>query len=207
MFFVFVFNVAAYSNDVRLGVAWSYNHMKDPNPARTDYSLGDVDINGIGISIGTAFENYSDAAFWADVSVVFPGQFKFDGVPMQVPANSYLYYSEIAAGGAMTFDLKNAEFYLGLGYSIKDLAFRYDLDTHGRYREYNLLASGPAAYAAAKIEMGRDLSFQLTAIPTMTIYTVRITRDKGGISSGSVKDFLFTVAFAVDASLSICYTF
>lgn len=206
LLFAVVFGVAAYHVDGRVGFAWAYNHMKDPVP-ESQYSLGDVDINGIGFSFGVAVENYRNGAFWADISVAFPGQFKFGGVARNVPANSYLYYVNMAAGYTMTFDTNNATFYLGIGYSIKDLNYRYNLNAYGMYREYNLMASGPSAYVAAKVELARNISIQLTALPTLTINTVRATKDKGGFDGKTYRDFIYNAAFAVDASLSFCYTF
>ena len=206
LLFAVAFGVAASHVDGRVGFAWAYNRMKDPVPEST-YSLGDADINGMGFSVGVAVENYRNGAFWADLSFTFPGQFKLDGKTLSVPANSYLYYANLAAGYAMTFDTKAATFYLGIGYSIKELCYRYNLNTHGMYREYNLMASGPTAYVAAKVELARNVSIQLTALPTLTINTVRITRTKGGIDGRTNRDFIYNAAFAVDASVSLCYTF
>ena len=206
LLFAVIFGVAAYHVDSRVGFAWAYNRMKDPVP-ESAYSLGDADINGIGFSVGVAVETYRNGAFWADTSFVFPGQFKLGGTEVRVPANSYLYYANIAAGYAMTFDTKAATFYMGLGYSIKNLCYRYNLNTHGLYREYNLMVSGPTAYVATKVELAGNVSIQLTALPTLTINTVRITRTKGGIDGRTNRDFIYNAAFAVDASVSLCYTF
>ena len=207
LFFVLVSGVAAYNVDARLGLVWANTHITDPNPSRTAISRGDADINGLGVSIGTTVEYYNDSAFWADVSFVFPGDFRFNGETIPIRANSYLFYSDIAAGGALTFDMKNFELYLGLGYSICELFYRYDI-SNSVYREYSLSASGPAAYLAAKMDLGREFSIQLTAIPTLTIYTNRVTKDRGTYADrNKVKDFIFKTGFAINASLSVVYTF
>ena len=206
LFFVLVSGVAAYNVDVRIGLAWANTHLTDPNPAST-LSRGDADINGLGISIGTAVEYYNDTAFWADMNFVFPGDFRLDGNAISVQANSYLFFADYSAGGALTFDMDSLELYLGLGYSYCELLYRFNI-TNTRYREYTLSASGPAAYIAAKLDIGKALSLQLTAIPKLTIYTSRVTRDKGGYTDRNrTRDFLFKTGFEVNASFSLVYTF
>ena len=207
LFFVLVSGAVAYNVDARIGLAWAKTHLTDPNPSRTSVSMGDADINGLGISLGTAVEYYNNTAFWADLNFVFPGDFKFDGAPIPIQANSYLFYTDFATGGAFTFDMKNLELYLGLGYSFCELLYRYNL-TDTRYREYTLLASGPAVYLAAKIDLGKALSLQLTSVPKLTIFTKRETVDRSRYSDKyRDKDFLFRTGFEVNASLSLVYTF
>ena len=206
LFTVLVSGVAAYKADARIGVAWANARIADPNPSRS-VSLGDASINGIGVSLGTAFDYYNDTAFWADISFVFPGDFRFDGAPVASRANSYIFFTDVSLGGALTFDMNSLELYVGLGYSYCEVFYRYDLAST-MYREYSLSTSGPAAYLAGKMDLGRDLSIQLTAIPKLTIFTSRVTRDRGRYSEREkVSDFVFRTGFEVNASLSLVYTF
>ena len=210
LIFVVIFGVSAYRTDARLGFVFEKALIKDPYPSRTG-SLGDADITGLGFSLGTTVRSYNDTAFWADLSLAFPGQFKFNGNVLTLGANSYLYYSEISAGAAFAYDLKNLDIYLGIGLSFSDLIYRYEIPsntTKQRFMEYDYITVGPVGYFAAKLDMGRSISVQFTAIPKLIIHTTRlIDQQKTWRRNDPVRDHIFQTGFSVNASLSLCYTF
>lgn len=210
MTLILVSGAFAYRTDARLSFVYAKALIKDPYPARTD-AIGDADINGLGISLGTTVRFYNDTAFWADLSVAFPGQFKFGGYALTAGANSYLFYTDISAGAAFTYDLKNLEVCVGIGLSFSDLTYRYEIPSNSsqqKFREYDYITVGPVGYVAAKLDIGRSIAVQFTAIPKLVIHTTRlIDEQKSWRRNNPVRDHIFQTGFAVNASLGICYTF
>ena len=209
MTLILVSGAFAYRTDARLGLAFSKALVHDPNPARTD-TLGDADVTGLGISFGTTVRYYNDTAFWADLSIAFPGQFKFDGNVQTVGANSYLFYTDVSAGAAFIYELKNIEVCVGIGYSFSDITYRYEIPSNSqqRFMEYDYISSGPVGYVAAKLDVNRAISLQFTAIPKLIIHTTRlIDKQTSWRRNNPVRDHIFQTSFAVNASISLSYMF